>query len=105
MVVKKRAKAAPKARRPGKSDSPGFGQRALVIVESPTKARTIREFLPAGYTVAASMGHIRDLPGEAWASSSRRTSAGLSPTTQSARRSRQPRAPRRCGTRITRLAS
>jgi len=38
---------------------------SLVIVESPTKARTIREFLPRGYTVAASMGHIRDLPDKA----------------------------------------
>jgi DNA topoisomerase I len=34
----------------------------LVVVESPTKARTIRAFLPAGYRVAASMGHVRDLP-------------------------------------------
>ena len=34
----------------------------IVIVESPTKARTIREFLPKGYEVVASMGHIRDLP-------------------------------------------
>ena len=34
----------------------------LVIVESPTKARTIRGFLPRGYQVMASMGHIRDLP-------------------------------------------
>ncbi|NER38909.1 MAG: type I DNA topoisomerase [Oscillatoria sp. SIO1A7] len=34
----------------------------LVIVESPTKARTIRNYLPAGYRVEASMGHIRDLP-------------------------------------------
>jgi DNA topoisomerase-1 len=34
----------------------------LVIVESPTKARTIRGFLPRGYEVKASMGHIRDLP-------------------------------------------
>jgi DNA topoisomerase-1 len=34
----------------------------LVVVESPTKARTIRAFLPAGYEVAASMGHVRDLP-------------------------------------------
>ncbi len=38
---------------------------SLVIVESPTKARTIRDFLPKGYVVAASMGHIRDLPDKA----------------------------------------
>ena len=34
----------------------------LIIVESPSKARTLAKFLGAGYTVKASMGHIRDLP-------------------------------------------
>lgn len=37
----------------------------LVIVESPTKARTIRGYLPDDYVVMASMGHVRDLPSSA----------------------------------------
>ncbi|MEX1055586.1 MAG: DNA topoisomerase, partial [Rhodothermales bacterium] len=39
--------------------------KRLVVVESPTKARTIRSFLPSDYQVEASMGHIRDLPASA----------------------------------------
>ncbi len=34
----------------------------LVIVESPAKARTIGKYLGKGYAVAASVGHVRDLP-------------------------------------------
>jgi DNA topoisomerase I len=54
------------------------GGRRLVIVESPSKARTIAGYLGDGYVVESSIGHIRDMPdraaeiptkyrGEAWA--------------------------------------
>ena len=36
--------------------------RALVIVESPAKAKKVAEFLGAGYDVRASIGHVADLP-------------------------------------------
>jgi DNA topoisomerase I len=62
----------------------------LVIVESPTKARTIRAFLPKEFRVEASMGHVRDLPnnaseipaaykGEKWANLGVNTSEDFAP--------------------------
>lgn len=40
----------------------GGSRRALVIVESPTKQKTIAKFLGKGYSIIATLGHIRDLP-------------------------------------------
>src|SRR5271166_5099444 len=36
--------------------------KALVIVESPAKAKTINKYLGKNYVVKASLGHIKDLP-------------------------------------------
>ncbi len=37
-------------------------KRSLVVVESPTKVKTIQKYLDSKYVVKASMGHVRDLP-------------------------------------------
>src|SRR5437867_2044925 len=49
---------APKAKKP----APGARGKSLVIVESPTKSRTLSKFLGRGFTVMASNGHVMDLP-------------------------------------------
>ena len=39
-----------------------MAKRGLVVVESPTKVKTIAKYLDGKYVVKASMGHVRDLP-------------------------------------------
>lgn len=55
MATAKTAKSAAKA---GKN----IKQKTLVIVESPSKAKTIGKYLGPSYKVVASVGHVRDLP-------------------------------------------
>lgn len=64
--------------------------KSLVIVESPTKIKTLKKYLPEGYVIDSSMGHIRDLPagakevpkkfkGEEWANLGVNTDADFEP--------------------------
>ncbi|MEM9487555.1 MAG: type I DNA topoisomerase [Myxococcota bacterium] len=55
-------KTAAKADSGAAKQSKKAKDKALVVVESPAKARTIGKYLGAGFTVKASVGHVRDLP-------------------------------------------
>jgi DNA topoisomerase I len=59
------AKGRGGAARSANGGARGDGGRRLVIVESPSKARTIAGYLGDGYVVESSIGHIRDMPDRA----------------------------------------
>ena len=87
MAAKKTAvKRKPKAAKPV-AKRRGGGGSALVIVESPTKAKTIGKYLGRGYTVKATVGHVRDLPKRELGVD---VENGFTPTYVTAMRSTQP---------------
>jgi DNA topoisomerase-1 len=60
---KTRKVSAPRQQRVmDRDDGDAHGSKALVIVESPAKAKTIGRYLGTGYRVRATIGHLRDLP-------------------------------------------
>ncbi len=67
--------------------------KALVIVESPAKAKTINKYLGSDYVVKSSVGHIRDLPTQ-WSAAKKSADSTSTKTAKKPKRmnvaSRQP---------------
>lgn len=61
-VAKAATKDTKKARSRGTASKQVSKTKSLVIVESPAKARTLTKYLGSGFSVKASVGHLKDLP-------------------------------------------
>lgn len=59
-ATRRKKPARPAAQTPPSQD--GAKAKSLVVVESPTKARTLKKLLDRKYEIVASMGHVKDLP-------------------------------------------
>ena len=59
--VKVKVKVKPKTKAKSKSTRM-IGNRSLLIVESPTKVKTLKKFLGRDFVIMASVGHLKDLP-------------------------------------------
>jgi len=66
-IVKPKVKEEPKAKIKLKAKSKikstrGVRNKSLLIVESPTKVKTLKKFIGRDFVVMASVGHLKDLP-------------------------------------------
>ena len=62
VAPKAKAKVSAKVAKEETVSTSSLGEYDLVVVESPSKAKTIKKYLGKGYQVVASNGHIKDLP-------------------------------------------